>query len=202
MKQPLALFQGFHFILLSQHTKCPQVPSIVPAFFPSHISLSIPSPLFLLLLVKIEATERTEWFQVETIRRRQSQDMPWGHLWYSTWNRVEVVPAVDRGLRPRAEGGSQALISLHLTVLLALQRLTQVFVSFNSSLAYESLKLKWVISESNWSWIQFLPKETGGNSFGSLVTGFWRIKSLACLWLLGEYFLPPSKQRNTHPRKP
>lgn len=154
MKQPLALFQGFHFILLLHSTQ--KVPSsalhstcLLPLpHFPLYSFSTLPS----LLLVKIEATERTEWFQVETIRRRQVRTCPEGifgtapgigQRWSQLWTEG------SSGLR--AEGGSQALISLHLTVLLwpSPTETHPGLCLFNSSLAYESLKLKWVISESN-----------------------------------------------------
>lgn len=155
MRQPLALFQGFHFILLLHSTQ--KVPS---SALHSTCLLPLPQDFYLysfstlpsLLFVKIEATGRTEWFQVETIRRRQVRTCPEGIFGTAPgigqrWSQLSTEGS--SGLR--AEGGSQALISLHLTVLLCPSP-TETHPSlclFNSSLAYESLKLKWVISESN-----------------------------------------------------
>lgn len=50
---------SFPSYFFTAHKKVPQVPSIAPAFFPSHISSLFFSTLPSLLFVKIEATERT-----------------------------------------------------------------------------------------------------------------------------------------------
>lgn len=160
MKQPLALFQGFLFILLLHSTQ--KVPS---SALHSACLLPLPQDFYLysfstlpsLLFVKMKATERTEWFQGGTIRRRQSQDMSWGHLWYSTWNQAEVVPAEGRGgpsWAQRAPPGSGqregAKHSFHFTWQFCsgqpLQRLTQVFVSLTQALPMSRWNL------SGWYW--------------------------------------------------
>lgn len=166
MKKPLALFQGFHFILLLHSTwKVPSSALHSAYLLPSHkISISTPSPRFLLYSLLKWRLQREQNGSRVAQMRRQSQDMSWGHLWCSTWTWAEVVPGEHRGLLGAQGGGREPLMSPPLTVLLwpSPTETHPGLRFFNSSLAYESLKRKWVISESNWRWIQFLQKETEG----------------------------------------
>lgn len=138
MKKPLALFQGFHFILLLHSTwKVPSSALHSAYLLPSHkISISTPSPRFLLYSLLKWRLQREQNGSRVAQMRRQSQDMSWGHLWCSTWTRAEVVPAEHRGLLGAQGGGREPLMSPRLTVLVwpSKQRLTQVFVSSTQAL--------------------------------------------------------------------